>query len=207
MQHRSAKQLLAQRVVFVPLQELWKYLQHCRHVAEHRLELRFNELVGVFVGRLPDGLVATLVLGKIGDRRQHHLGVADARRLPNVDLGNVVVRHAIHHGHLVGVGRPALFDVGRFRRQIEVTCCPFGQPQRIHRLKRLHEPVAVAVMFESVDAAARGKIESLLAHYVHAIDNDALETWPDFFVEDCRYLTANLRQREFHERHRREFAT
>jgi anthranilate 1,2-dioxygenase small subunit len=39
-----------------------------------------------------------------------------------------------------------------------------------------------------VDAGARAAIEELLAHYAHAIGNDALETWPDFFVEDGQYL-------------------
>lgn len=39
-----------------------------------------------------------------------------------------------------------------------------------------------------VDAAARAQIEELLARYPHAIDNDALESWPLFFVEDGQYL-------------------
>ena len=43
-------------------------------------------------------------------------------------------------------------------------------------------------MPRSVDAAARGQVEELLARYSHAIDNDALETWPAFFVEDGQYL-------------------
>ena len=39
-----------------------------------------------------------------------------------------------------------------------------------------------------VDAAVRMQIEELLARYAHAIDNDALENWPLFFVEDGQYL-------------------
>jgi len=39
-----------------------------------------------------------------------------------------------------------------------------------------------------VDAAVRVQIEELLARYAHAIDNDALEDWPLFFIEDGQYL-------------------
>jgi anthranilate 1,2-dioxygenase small subunit len=39
-----------------------------------------------------------------------------------------------------------------------------------------------------VDAAARAQIEELLARYAHAIDNDELENWPLFFIEDGQYL-------------------
>ena len=39
-----------------------------------------------------------------------------------------------------------------------------------------------------VDIGSRARIEDLLAGYVHAIDNDQLESWPDFFVEDGEYL-------------------
>jgi anthranilate 1,2-dioxygenase small subunit len=30
-------------------------------------------------------------------------------------------------------------------------------------------------------------VERLLARYVHCIDDDRLEEWPEFFVEDCLY--------------------
>jgi anthranilate 1,2-dioxygenase small subunit len=30
-------------------------------------------------------------------------------------------------------------------------------------------------------------VENLLARYVHALDDDRLEEWPDFFVEEGRY--------------------
>src|SRR4051812_49690068 len=32
------------------------------------------------------------------------------------------------------------------------------------------------------------KIQELNARYADAIDDDRLETWPDFFTEQCRYL-------------------
>lgn len=40
----------------------------------------------------------------------------------------------------------------------------------------------------AVDPGLRAQIEDLLSRYVHAIDNDELETWADFFVEDGQYL-------------------
>ena len=33
----------------------------------------------------------------------------------------------------------------------------------------------------------RLEIDALYAEYAHCLDNDALEDWPDFFTEDCRY--------------------
>lgn len=33
----------------------------------------------------------------------------------------------------------------------------------------------------------RAHVERLMADYAAAIDNDRLESWPDFFVEDCLY--------------------
>ena len=46
------------------------------------------------------------------------------------------------------------------------------------------------------DTALRQGIESLLADYADCIDDDRLEQWPDFFVDDCRYL---ITDRESHE--------
>jgi 3-phenylpropionate/cinnamic acid dioxygenase small subunit len=37
-------------------------------------------------------------------------------------------------------------------------------------------------------AALRQGIDDLNAAYADCIDDDRLEEWPDFFVEDCRYL-------------------
>ena len=38
-----------------------------------------------------------------------------------------------------------------------------------------------------IDPASRRAIEDLLARYVHAIDDDRLEEWPNFFTEHGRY--------------------
>jgi len=38
-----------------------------------------------------------------------------------------------------------------------------------------------------VDVELQLTVENLLARYVHAIDDDRLEEWPDFFVEQGRY--------------------
>src|SRR5262245_19423151 len=39
-----------------------------------------------------------------------------------------------------------------------------------------------------MDIAAQLKVQDLLVRYVEAIDDDRLEVWPDFFVEQCRYV-------------------
>ncbi len=39
----------------------------------------------------------------------------------------------------------------------------------------------------AVPAAARDAIARLMMQYVHAIDNDELERWPQFFTEQCIY--------------------
>jgi anthranilate 1,2-dioxygenase small subunit len=44
--------------------------------------------------------------------------------------------------------------------------------------------------------AVRPGIDDLFARYAEAIDEDRLEEWPDFFVEDCRYL---IKSRADHE--------
>jgi anthranilate 1,2-dioxygenase small subunit len=46
------------------------------------------------------------------------------------------------------------------------------------------------------DPALRLGIEDLLADYADCIDDDQLEAWPDFFVDDCRYL---ITDRESHQ--------
>jgi 3-phenylpropionate/cinnamic acid dioxygenase small subunit len=38
-----------------------------------------------------------------------------------------------------------------------------------------------------VDVELQLAVESLLARYVHALDDDRLEEWPEFFVENGRY--------------------
>jgi anthranilate 1,2-dioxygenase small subunit len=37
------------------------------------------------------------------------------------------------------------------------------------------------------EIARRLELDALYADYAHCLDNDALEDWPDFFTEDCRY--------------------
>jgi anthranilate 1,2-dioxygenase small subunit len=39
----------------------------------------------------------------------------------------------------------------------------------------------------AVPAAVRDAIARLMMQYVHAIDNDELERWPQFFTADCVY--------------------
>jgi len=38
------------------------------------------------------------------------------------------------------------------------------------------------------DVAVRLGVHELIAAYVDCIDEDRLEDWPDFFVEQCRYV-------------------
>jgi len=45
------------------------------------------------------------------------------------------------------------------------------------------------------ETALRQGIDDLYAAYADCIDDDRLEEWPDFFVEDCRYL---ITDRESH---------
>jgi 3-phenylpropionate/cinnamic acid dioxygenase small subunit len=37
------------------------------------------------------------------------------------------------------------------------------------------------------EVARRLELDALYADYAHCLDNDALEDWPAFFTEDCRY--------------------
>ena len=37
------------------------------------------------------------------------------------------------------------------------------------------------------DLTRRLELEALYTDYAHCLDNDALENWPEFFVEDCYY--------------------
>lgn len=38
-----------------------------------------------------------------------------------------------------------------------------------------------------IEPALRDEIDALYADYAEALDDDRLELWPDFFVEDCLY--------------------
>jgi anthranilate 1,2-dioxygenase small subunit len=42
-----------------------------------------------------------------------------------------------------------------------------------------------------IDPAFRDAIEELCAAYAECIDEDRLEEWPEFFVDDCRYRITN----------------
>jgi anthranilate 1,2-dioxygenase small subunit len=46
------------------------------------------------------------------------------------------------------------------------------------------------------DLAVRLGVEELIAAYVDCIDEDRLEEWPDFFVEQCRYLITSRASHE-----------
>lgn len=46
------------------------------------------------------------------------------------------------------------------------------------------------------DDGVRLGIQELIAAYADCVDDDRLEEWPDFFVDDCRYLVTD---RESHE--------
>jgi len=51
------------------------------------------------------------------------------------------------------------------------------------------------------DAALRLAIGDLNAAYADCIDDDRLEEWPDFFVENCRYLITDRTSHEAGLRH------
>jgi anthranilate 1,2-dioxygenase small subunit len=51
-------------------------------------------------------------------------------------------------------------------------------------------------MMITIDDTMRLGIAELVAAYADCIDDDRLEEWPDFFVDDCRYL---ITDRESHE--------
>ncbi|HEY1258593.1 MAG TPA: aromatic-ring-hydroxylating dioxygenase subunit beta [Stellaceae bacterium] len=46
------------------------------------------------------------------------------------------------------------------------------------------------------ETALRQGVDALIAAYAECIDDDRLEEWPEFFVENCRYL---ITSRESHE--------
>jgi 3-phenylpropionate/cinnamic acid dioxygenase small subunit len=47
-----------------------------------------------------------------------------------------------------------------------------------------------------VDIELQLTVENLLARYAHAIDDDRLEAWPDFFVEHARYRITTAENHE-----------
>jgi anthranilate 1,2-dioxygenase small subunit len=51
------------------------------------------------------------------------------------------------------------------------------------------------------ETALRQGIDELIAAYAETIDDDRLEEWPEFFVEDCRYLITSRHSYEAGYRH------
>ena len=51
------------------------------------------------------------------------------------------------------------------------------------------------------DTALRQGVQELIAAYAECIDDDRLEEWPDFFVENCRYLITSRQSHEAGYRH------
>jgi len=52
-----------------------------------------------------------------------------------------------------------------------------------------------------MDSIVREGIHELIAAYAECIDDDRLEEWPDFFVENCRYLITSRQSHEAGHRH------
>lgn len=48
----------------------------------------------------------------------------------------------------------------------------------------------------AIDIELQVTVENLLARYAHAIDDDQLEAWPDFFVEQGRYRITTAENHE-----------
>jgi len=51
------------------------------------------------------------------------------------------------------------------------------------------------------ESEVRAGIHELIAGYVECIDDDRLEEWPEFFVDDCRYLITSRQSHEAGYRH------
>lgn len=51
------------------------------------------------------------------------------------------------------------------------------------------------------EGSVREQIHDLIAAYAEVIDDDRLEEWPDFFIENCRYLITSRQAHEAGYRH------
>ncbi|MGH7048199.1 MAG: aromatic-ring-hydroxylating dioxygenase subunit beta [Stellaceae bacterium] len=51
------------------------------------------------------------------------------------------------------------------------------------------------------DSVVRRGVDELIAAYAECIDDDRLEEWPDFFVDNCRYLITSRQSHEAGYRH------
>jgi anthranilate 1,2-dioxygenase small subunit/terephthalate 1,2-dioxygenase oxygenase component beta subunit len=47
-----------------------------------------------------------------------------------------------------------------------------------------------------MDIALQFTVQDLNARYAQAIDENRLESWPDFFLDDCRYVVTNAENLE-----------
>jgi 3-phenylpropionate/cinnamic acid dioxygenase small subunit len=52
-----------------------------------------------------------------------------------------------------------------------------------------------------MDNTVQQGIHELIAAYAECIDDDRLEQWPDFFVQNCRYLITSRQSHEAGHRH------
>jgi 3-phenylpropionate/cinnamic acid dioxygenase small subunit len=52
-----------------------------------------------------------------------------------------------------------------------------------------------------MDNTVQQGIHELIAAYAECIDDDRLEQWPDFFVQNCRYLITSRQSHEAGQRH------
>jgi len=80
-------------------------------------------------------------------------------------------------------------DDGRPRRRVA------NLPRQRGGDPRLLEEIPRADRHLMDETALRLGVGELIATYADCIDDDRLEEWPDFFVEDCRYL---ITDRESH---------
>ena len=136
VQRAAQQHFLLQRVRFVFGEVFREHGGHALDVAEHGLQFGFHELVAVFVGGLPHGDVAALVVRGVADQRQQHFGVADAGGFLYVDFLDVVVAHAGQDCNLETPWPPRLFDIAGFRRQVEILISPMHQADRIRHGER-----------------------------------------------------------------------
>ncbi|MNR64620.1 hypothetical protein D3C85_1873290 [compost metagenome] len=64
------------------------------------------------------------MLELVGNVRHQHLGVADTRRLRQVQLMHQVVAHGIQQRHLKKLGGPFAFAIRRLGRHVEIFIGP-----------------------------------------------------------------------------------
>src|SRR5207248_4706556 len=82
---------------------------------------------------------------------------------------------------------------GRVRRRAAALPCQrSGDPRLLEGI-----PLADRQLTRHMDeVAVRLGVQELIAAYVDCIDEDRLEDWPDFFVEQCRYVITSRASHE-----------